>query len=129
MNGGDISPMYDSRGNISGWSIAPCVEGGVVCVEGPLPSCVASGPAWLVTMGGRNRLMTVCMTMLGPPIGLLVTVCGVNMGPLAMAMPENGFGLEPAMGIDGVVWRSGSDWYGSKYESEVVWPSNGVGDR
>ena len=49
------------------------------------------------------------MTMLGSPAGLLVTTCGVDMGPLAMAMPENGFGFAPAMGLDGAVWRSGSD--------------------
>ena len=53
--------------------------------------------------------MTVCMTMLGPPAGLLVTGCGVDMGPLAMAMPENGSGFALAMGLDGAIWRSGSD--------------------
>ena len=70
--------------------------------------------------------MTVCMTVLGPPAGLLVTGCGVDMGPLTMAMLENGSGFAPAMGLDGPVWRSGSDWYGSESESEVVWPSYGV---
>ena len=54
MGGEDISPMYNSRGNISGRSAAPCVAGGVVYVEGPLPPCVVDGPAWLVTMGGGN---------------------------------------------------------------------------
>ena len=53
--------------------------------------------------------MTVCMTMLGPPAGLLVISCCVDMGPLTMAMPENGFGFALAMGLDGAVWRSGSD--------------------
>ena len=53
--------------------------------------------------------MTVCMTMLGPPIGLLVIGYGVDMGPLAMEMPKNGSGLAPAMGLDGAVWRFGSD--------------------
>ena len=53
--------------------------------------------------------MKVCMTMLGPPARLLVTSCGVDMGPLAMAMPENGFGFALAMGLDGTVWRSASD--------------------
>ena len=53
--------------------------------------------------------MTVCITMLGPPVGFLVIVCGVDMGPLAIAMPENGFGFAPAMGLDGAVCRSGSD--------------------
>ena len=28
-------------------ALPPCVAGGVVCVEGTLPLCVASGPAWL----------------------------------------------------------------------------------
>ena len=54
MSGGDISPMYDSRGNVSRWSTGPCVAGGAVCVEGPLPLCVASGPTWLVTIGGGS---------------------------------------------------------------------------
>ena len=52
--------------------------------------------------------MTVCMTMLGPPAGLLVIVCGVDMGPLDMAMPENGSEFAPSMGLDGVVCKSGS---------------------
>ena len=53
--------------------------------------------------------MIVCMTVLGPPVELLVIICGVEMGPLAMAMPENGSGFAPAMGLNGVVWRSSSD--------------------
>ena len=53
--------------------------------------------------------MTVSMTVLGPPIGLLVIICDVDMGPLAMAMPKNGSGLALAMGLDGVVCRSGSN--------------------
>ena len=75
--------------------------------------------------------MTVCMTMLGPPAGLLVTGCGVDLGPLAMVMPKNGSGFAPAVGLDGAVWRSSSDCYGSESESEseAVWPSDGVGDR
>ena len=51
--------------------------------------------------------MTVCITMLGPPAGLLVIFCGVDMGPLAITMPENGSRFEPAMGLDGAVCRSG----------------------
>ena len=72
--------------------------------------------------------MTVFMTMLGPPAGLLVTSCGVYMGPLAMAMLKNGSSFALAMGLDGAVWRFGSDGYGSEFESEAVWPSDGVGD-
>ena len=53
--------------------------------------------------------MTVCMTMLGPPAWLLVTGCGVDVGPLAMAMPKNGSGFALSMGLNGAVWRSGSD--------------------
>ena len=53
--------------------------------------------------------MTVCMTMLGSPVGLLVTTCGVDLGPLAMAMLKNGFGFAPAMGLDGAVCRSSSN--------------------
>ena len=49
------------------------------------------------------------MTVLGPPVGLLVTSCGVDMGPLAMAMLENGSGFTLAMRLDGAVWRSSSD--------------------
>ena len=46
--------------------------------------------------------MTICMTMLGPPAKLLVTTCGVDMGPLAMAMLKNGSKFALAMGLDGV---------------------------
>ena len=53
--------------------------------------------------------MTVCMNMLGPPIGLLVIGCGVNMGQLAMVMSENGSGFAPALGLYGAVWRPSSD--------------------
>ena len=32
MSGGDISPMYDSRGNVGGWSTAPlCGRRGSLC--------------------------------------------------------------------------------------------------
>ena len=53
--------------------------------------------------------MTVCMTVLGPPIGLLVTGCDVDMGPLVMVMPKNGSRFAPAVGLDGAVWTSDSD--------------------
>ena len=56
-------------------------------------------------------------------------ICGVDMGPLAIAMPKNGSGFAPAMGFDGAMCKSGSDWYGSKYELEAVWPfENGLDD-
>ena len=47
--------------------------------------------------------------MLWPPAGLLVTVCGVDMGPLAIAMEKNKSRFAPSMGFDGAVCRSGSD--------------------
>ena len=47
--------------------------------------------------------MTVYMTMLGPPTGLLVIICGVDMGPLAITMTENGSEFALVMGLDGVV--------------------------
>ena len=72
--------------------------------------------------------MTVRMNVLGPPTGLWVIGCDVDMGPLAMAMPENGSRFSPTMGLGGAVWRSGSDWYGSEFESEAMWPPDGVGD-
>ena len=53
--------------------------------------------------------MTVCITMLGPPAGLLVIVCGVGMGPLGIAMPKNGSGFASSMGLDGAVCKSSSD--------------------
>ena len=53
--------------------------------------------------------MTVCMIVLGSPTGLLVTSCGVEMGPLAKVMPKNKSGFALAMGLDGAVWRSSSD--------------------
>ena len=51
--------------------------------------------------------MTIYMTVLGPLSRLWVRGYDVDMGPLAMVMPENGFGFALAMGLDGAVWRSG----------------------
>ena len=70
--------------------------------------------------------MMVCMTVLGSPAEVLVVVWGVDMGPLPINKPENGSGFVLAMGLDGVVCRSGSYWYDSESESEVLWPSDGV---
>ena len=53
--------------------------------------------------------MIVCMTMLGPPEGVLVVVWGVYMGPMPITKPENESGFAPAMGLDGAVCRSSSD--------------------
>ena len=47
--------------------------------------------------------MTVYMTFLGPLSKLWVIGCDVDMGPLAMVMPENGSGFAPAVGLDGAV--------------------------
>ena len=60
-------------------------------------------------MGGGSWLMMVCMSVLGPPTGVLVVVCGVDMGLLAITTLENGSGFAPTMGLDGAVCRSGSD--------------------
>ena len=90
-------------------ALPPCVAGGTMCVEGPLAPCVATGPAWLVTMGGGNWLMTVCMTVLGLLANLWLIGCDVDMGPLVKVRPKNGSGFALAMGLDGAVWRYGSD--------------------
>ena len=82
-------------------AFTPCVTEGAVCVEGQLPPCVTTWPAWLVTMGGGNQLMIVYMTVLGPLATLWVTGCDVDMGPLAKVCSSHG--------IDGAVWRSGSN--------------------
>ena len=66
------------------------------------------------------------MTMLGPPGEVLVVVWGVDMGPLPITMPENGSRFAPAMGLGGVVYKYGLDWYDSESESKVVCPSDGV---
>ena len=47
--------------------------------------------------------------MLGPPTGLLVIFFGVDVGPLEIAMLENGSRFAPAMGLYGAVCKSGSD--------------------
>ena len=83
-------------------ALPPCVAGGTMCVEGPLPLCVT-------TMGGGNWLMIVYMTMLGPLVKLWVTGCDVDMGPPTKVRPKNGSRFTLAMGLDGAVWRSGSD--------------------
>ena len=65
-------------------------------------------------MGGGSWLMTICITVLGPPVRVLAMLWGVDMGPLPIIMPKNGSGFAPAMGLDGVVCRSGSNWYDSE---------------
>ena len=55
-----------------------------------------------------------------------MVVLGVHMCPLPITKPENGSGFAPAMGLDGAVCKSGSDWYYSESKSKDVWPSNGV---
>ena len=79
--------------------LPPYMIRGAVCVEGPLPPCVVSGLAWLVTIGGGSWLLTVCMTVLGALARLWVTVCDVDMGPVAKVRPENGSGFALAMGL------------------------------
>ena len=80
-----------------------------MCVKGPLAPCVTIGRVWLVTIGGGNWLMTFCMTMLGLLSMLCVTGCDVDMGSLAKVRPENGSRFAVAMGLDGAVWRFGSN--------------------
>ena len=53
--------------------------------------------------------MIVFMTMLGQLAKLWVAGCDVDMGPLAKVRLENGSRFALAMGLDGAVWRSGSD--------------------
>ena len=53
--------------------------------------------------------MIVCITFLGPLSRLWVIGWDVDMGPLAKVMSENGSRFALAMGLDGVVWRYGSD--------------------
>ena len=53
--------------------------------------------------------MIVCMTMLGPLSRLWVTGWGVDMGPLTKVMLKNGSRFALAMGLDGIMWRSGLD--------------------
>ena len=49
------------------------------------------------------------MIVLGQLAKLWVTGCDVDMGPLAKVRPKNGSEFALAMGLDGAVWRSGSD--------------------
>ena len=60
-------------------------------------------------MGGGSWLMMVYMTMQGPPVGVFMVVCGVEMGPLEITTPKNGSRFAPSMGLDGAVCRYGSD--------------------
>ena len=53
--------------------------------------------------------MIVCMTVLEPPAGVLVVVCGMDVGPLPITKLKNGYGCVPAMGLDGAVCRYDSD--------------------
>ena len=53
----------------------------------------------------------------------------MDVGPLPITKPESGSGFAPAMGIDGVVCKFGSNSYEFDSESEVVWPSDDVEGR
>ena len=70
--------------------------------------------------------MMVCMTTLGPSAGVLVVVLGMDVGLVPIIKPKNGSGFALAMGLDGAVCKSGSNWYDSESESKVVWPFDGV---
>ena len=70
--------------------------------------------------------MTVFMNMLGPLVGVLVVVWGMDVGPVLITKTENGSDFAPAMGLDGAVCLSGLDWYDSESESKAVWPFDGV---
>ena len=70
--------------------------------------------------------MMIFMTVLGSPAEVLVVVWGVDMGPLPLTKPENGSGFALAMGLDGAVCKSRSNWYDSESELEVVWPFDDV---
>ena len=89
-------------------ALPPYVAGGTMCVEGPLPPCVTTGIAWLVTIGSGNYIMIACMTVLGLLAKLWVASCDVDMGPLAKVRPKNGSRFALATGLDGAVWRSSS---------------------
>ena len=70
--------------------------------------------------------MTVYMTVIGPPVVVLMVVWGMDVGPLPITKIENGSGLAPAMGFDGAVWRSSLDLYGSESELEAMCPFDGL---
>ena len=55
-----------------------------------------------------------------------MVVWGMDMGLVPITKPENGSGFAPAMGLDGAICKSGSDWYDSKSESEAMWSFDGV---
>ena len=53
--------------------------------------------------------MIDCMTVLGPPVRVLVVVWGMDMGLLPITKLKNGSGFAPTMGLDGAVCKSSSD--------------------
>ena len=53
--------------------------------------------------------MKFCMNVLGLLAKFWVTGCDVDMGPLTKVRPKNGSEFALAIGLDGGVWRSGSD--------------------
>ena len=63
VGNGGIAPMHGGRGNVGGRCTAPlCGRRGSV-YGGSTTPCVTTGLAWMVTTGGGNWLMTVCMTV------------------------------------------------------------------
>ena len=53
--------------------------------------------------------MTIYMIVLAPRTRVLVVVWGMDVGPLPITRLENESGFAPAMGLDGVVCKSGLD--------------------
>ena len=53
--------------------------------------------------------MKFYMEILGPTARVLVVTGGMDMGPLPITNLESGFGFTPAMGLYGVVCKSGSN--------------------
>ena len=53
--------------------------------------------------------MMVYMIVMRPPAWVLVVVWGMDMGPLPITKPKSGSSFVPTMGLDGALYRSGSD--------------------
>ena len=106
MGGRAIAPMYDRRGNVCGRDTTHmCDRRGSVCGRATAPKCYRWNG-----LSGHYGWWYLTDDSLHDCVGATCRVIGdVDMGPLAIAMLENGSGFAPAMGLDGAVCRSSLD--------------------
>ena len=84
-------------------------------VKGSLPPVMYGGAIRIIGAGVGPPLMgsvptVACIMVVLPLAGMPVIMGGKDMGPLPLTTPKKGSIFMPAMGLEGVVKKLGSDW-------------------